>query len=229
MKYVRAADNLFFVVDGHVAGHVVIDYLNARIKPYQVKLECEWGPKSDLGSAVQFFDFEVVKTSEFVRSGILLFRPTLRDNGPVLSYPSAHTPGIHLSWPVAFCNRLYKRSSTIEAYVVAKQMFLQRLRLAGVPNFITKYVDMSCRYFLPYHHPLCTQAKRSRFDNTLFLVMPFHPLWRLTKMSSALREFLRDDDVQSLLKGIFRNPASFNCQVSWKIPIRPIGQSFIEW
>ena len=131
--YIRAIDNILFITRQDIDGNQLVAKLNEVIKPYSVKLECQWGscPRESAGQTVDFYDFGIVKSPEFVARGILTYVPILRDNGPLLSFASAHQTRLHITWPVGFVKRLHRRASSIVDFRAARDQFVTRLQLSG--------------------------------------------------------------------------------------------------
>ena len=214
--YQRAIDNMLFVTDEFWDHVELTKMLNDQISPYSVKIE----ESSD--SEVSFFDFKLVLPEGPTRR--IGFKPTLRDNGPVLSIFSQHQSSIHLSWPIAYVRRLYKLSSSIAHFRVAREEFLSRLRQQAVPDVILTHILNCSNYFTMSS---CT-IPRTKITNGLFVVMPFHPVW-LKCISRAVHSFHARQETKDLLNDSFNDIVDFKIAVSWKQQCVPLRTSLVQW
>ena len=219
--YQRAIDNMLFITDSHCNHEQLHHDINAAISPYTCKIE-ESGEHS-----VDFFDFVVLKSpSDPLRK--LAFRPTLRNKGPVLSFFSAHQTSLHLSWPIAYIRRLYKRSSSLEFFRVAKNQFIQRLRDQCVPELIIQNCIDNTDYFIPYQRNSGSTPGFFRDPSRTFLVLPYHPFW-CGKLDRTVQEFVTQPHYVDLLRDAWSKKADFPVTVSWKQQRVPLGISLVKW
>ena len=217
LLYIRYIDNLLCVVDGLCDTNQLVGEL-ASIGPYETKLE-------ETGESVEFLDFQVVKPRDFVTTGFLGYRPVLRDKGPILSFFSSHSNSVHMSWPIAYVVRLWKRSSHLEYFVAAKNKFLSVLRQHCFPDFLVAHYDNCTRFYLPYSYHV--KNYRYKDDSRLFIVLPFHKVWHASRLTSEVRacsELHRD-----LLQESFESFNPFRLEVSWKLGELPLGNTLIRW
>ena len=225
--YIRAIDNMLFVTEATVDGSDLVASHNKELKPYSVKLEAEWGVHAVVGCECEFFDFAIIKSDAFIQRGEISYRPVLRDKGPLLSFTSAHPTRLHISWPLGYVRRLYFRSSSIEYFRVARAHFVSRMIAHGIPNCIIDYVSDNSDYYMP--HYLSCNVRRPKLLHSRFLVIPFHPLWSHSKLSSAVSAFANESQHRRLLQEAFRVTEPFPLAVSWKLMSQPLGQSLVEW
>ena len=182
---------------------------------------------SSVGQRVEFFDFALLKSDFFIKHGILDYEPVLRDKGPLLSYVSCHPARLHFAWPIAYVQRLHRRSSRLDHFFRARAHFEARLRAHGVPECIIDYVIDNTDYYVP-HHKL-NNVKRPALQTSRFLVLPFHPLWSHAKLSAVAGSFSKDPDHCRLLQEAFRSHDPFLVAVSWKLMSAPLGSTLVEW
>ena len=179
------------------------------------------------GKTVDFFDFGIVKSPDFVSRGTLTYVPILRDNGPLLSFTSAHQTRLHIAWPVGYVKRLHRRASSIVGFRAARDQFVTRLQLSGAPQILIQYITDNTDYFRPYNQTC--NVKRHKVDTERFLVLPFHPLWQLARLPSIVASFSQEPQHRRLLQEAFASESPFPVTVSWKLQSVPLGASLVEW
>ena len=220
LLYVRYIDNLLFVIREDFDGTVeqrLMQRLSGGLAPYKVKLE----ESALCVDGVDFLDMHISACD-----GIAHYRPILRQKGPLLSPLSAHTVQTLASWPLAYVNRLYRRSSTIDVFFNARFEFLRRLRLAAYPADYLQYILDQTRFFVPYSI-YRNMSVRGRDYNSLWLVVPFHPL--LSSLPSVLSRVQKLEYVQRLLQEGYESIEVPRFRIAFSIRGTPFGNSLIRW
>ena len=125
-------DNLLFVLEGgdlNRIDHLIRD-LKHSIRPFI-------GTQEELNqNAVTFLDVDFVKDDLWRRSGLISYLPYIKPTSlrQVLSLSSTHSPSVHGSWMIAYMLRLRRHSNSLDRYLTAKNVVLDRLRKAGIDH-----------------------------------------------------------------------------------------------
>ena len=140
---------------------------------------------------------------------------------------SSHPTKLHMAWPLAYVARLHRRSSCIAAFRRARDLFISRLRAQGTPDCILNYVVDNTDYFMPFHNT--NNVKCAAVVGTSYLVLPFHPLWASSGLSSAVSRFSRNTDHRQLLQLAFGSLDPFLVRCSWKLSAPALGTTLVDW
>ena len=155
--------------------------------------------------------------------------PTLRNNGPLLMPSSAHDPHVHRSWPIAYCRRLYFRSSTLAAFYKAKAEFCQRLQASYICPSIISDIHNENMYVIPHHNTFRIPRTNWKPQNVFFCMLPRHPVYTDAGLGKIAREFFHRRDNQDLLKMIFGDHVHRSVMLSWKLTSLPFSNTLVVW
>jgi hypothetical protein len=220
LHYQRAIDNMLFVLDRHTSIPDFLVKLNVSIAPYSCKIE-------DSGNEVEFFDFQLFKGDRFQVEGRFDYRPVLRDKGLFLPPDSAHQARVHTSWPVAYVKRLHSRSSSLQEFFLARDVFLQRLTLQCFPPLINKYI-LECTDFHKSYMSHSSPAQKQQHNGTIaYCVLPYHPVWR--KLAGSVSRFCDDPFHHDMLAVSFNRRNVPKIAVSWKQTASPFAVGLVTW
>ena len=107
----------------------------------------------------------VFKGPRFRETGRLDIRPKQKETGRFLNLESSHpTPGIHISWPLAFCRRLWTRSASLCDYFAARDIFFRRLAASQFPKDVIGWIASHTIFIRPYIPSARTGAKSKAQD-----------------------------------------------------------------
>ena len=211
---------MLFVLDRHTSIPEFLVKLNVSIAPYSCKIE-------DSGNEVEFFDFQLFKGDRFQVEGRFDYRPVLRDKGLFLPPDSAHQARVHTSWPVAYVKRLRSRSSSLQEFFLARDVFLQRLTLQCFPPLINKYI-LECTDFHKSYMSHSSPAQKQQHNGTIaYCVLPYHPVWR--KLAGSVSRFCDDPFHHDMLAVSFNRRNVPKIAVSWKQTASPFAVGLVTW
>lgn len=195
----------------------------AKLGIYSTKLE----ETSDSG--IDFLDMRIFKGPDFASTGVLLYRPVIRDKGRILHRETGHHASVLLSWPVAFCTRLYERSSAISYFEEAKGLFIGKFRKCGYDGDFTRDFDLRTRFITPQSDPLRRPFRRISGGDILWLVLPFHPVWAKSGVHGCLPRFQNSLDNKDLLQASFESVAIPTLRIAWRLPTLPFASRMVIW
>ena len=194
--------------------------LNGDIAPYSLKLE-------EAGASVDFLDMRLAIDHK-PDAVTVIFRPVLRNNGPLLSVGSGHVPTVHVAWTIAYINRLHRRSTRIEDFAAAKRQFLQRLHDDFFPQQIIQFINDNTDYFMSYQYLQRKHIKQR--SQTLHIVIPYHPLWRSARLASRASNFFSSSNSTDLLNAAFEGyPIPSGVNIAWSLDSLPLGSTLLAW
>lgn len=166
--YLRYRDDLFVVYSRGGPGRSAVDFI-IKIKSkasgtYLVKCE-------EIAPAVPFLDLFVYKSDTFLSTGKLSYRPYIKctEQKVPLSHLSFHSPHVHCAWPVAEAARLYRRSSTWSAFILARECFILKLHAI----FMHPVVIQRVKEWAPR-----VAKSQVRPKNQTWIVLPYSPVIR---------------------------------------------------
>ena len=143
-----------------------------------------------------------------------------------LNIESCHPASLHAAWPVAYLNRLWVRSSSLEIFRVAKDEFIANLRRYQTPEDVLGWIDnMTCftRPFSAVH-----KVGRNKVADVIWQPMKFNPL-SSTVLSSTMRKFLTSHRSITMLQNAFERPCKIDVRFAWQLPGSCFGSSLIAW
>ena len=173
LGYLRYRDDILVatVASFRDAALEFIEELVERASPvYQVSMEEE---RID---SIEFLDLSIFRQGQYLKWKP--YRKPTSQKRP-LSCSSAHSPGVHLSWPRGEVLRLARRSSSHIYFLRERTLFRQFL----LDNHIIPMIYDSISDFDPWLFP----HRQVEKCNGPFLVLPYHPL-AYRHLSKALGE-----------------------------------------
>ena len=217
--FLRYIDNLLFFVVGNP--QPLINKLKS-FGCYKTKLE------EVSQDGVDFLDLRLFKGPGFELSGRFDYKPILRNKGRMLSPFSDHPLEVLQSWPRAYMQRLYERSSRIAYFLEARQHFINKLISCGFSREYTNWLCMHCNYIRP-HDSSSRRPFVATKTNVVWLVLPFHPVFGKAGLKAHIRQFCEQILYKDLLHDAFESVDIPQIRVAWKLHSMPFGSSLIEW
>ena len=208
--YVRYKDDIFIVLGAcPVDAYEYAINLSNSSRSYTVELE------EMSMTPVRMLDMEFFKGPGWRASGVLDSRVVFKASslGVPLATHSGHTVGCHW-WPVSECRRLGNLCSSLPLFVGSRDLLERRLVQFNAPKFL---VDLVRRSF-PGLRSL-DSGGRTLEDRkaTLWLCLPFHPVWQRAGLTSAVEQFFNGPLSRRLLQDAFnaRELPWASLRVSW--------------
>jgi hypothetical protein len=122
-----------------------------------------------------------------------------------------------VGWQFSMLRRYYDLSSTREAFLSAREKMITRFREHFVPTFLIN----ALLNFDPKSKP-CVRRDTTSDMRKLWLVFPFHPVWKAARIQAAVNEFTRSEESRNLLQPLSLELASIG--VAWRNQLRPIAE-----
>jgi hypothetical protein len=128
--------------------------------------------------------------------------------GAPLEYSSAHPPGVCLAWPEAVIREYSSITIRQKEADAAKDVFIRRMVEYFTPKWFTDHLETI---------PAWKKRKkggdeRGSTGSTLWLVLPWHPVWRFSKFSAVVKKFVTKPDSIIMLHGIISEP---DVRIAW--------------
>jgi hypothetical protein len=169
-------------------------------------------------SSLPFLDVSLHVHSDSAKSW-LSFSPYIKPTAVhvPLSTASAHSMEALVGWQFSMLRRYYDLSSTREAFLSAREKMITRFREHFVPTFLIN----ALLNFDPKSKP-CVRRDTPSDMHKLWLVFPFHPVWKAARIQAAVNEFTRSEESRNLLQPLSVELASIG--VAWRNQLRPIAE-----
>jgi hypothetical protein len=140
----------------------------------------------------------------------------------MLAVSSSHPMSIHRNWPIAFVTRLWRRSSSLMHFGIAKCAFLERLREQGYPAHLRARIELVTDFFTSFHALPCKPSIAAcDAQPCLWTALDFHPIQSVLAMVNT-RPLFTD-----LLGAVLRVVPKI-C-LAWRLPRKPLGNSLVAW
>ena len=180
-------------------------------------------------AGVGLLDVRFFKGPDFASTGTFDYRPVLRNKGRMLSPWFTHPPEVLHSWPVAYMRRLYERSSRISLFNIAKAAFISKLKACGYSSRYVEYISTHTHFVRPRWSAVRRSFRESKPSNSLWLVVPYHPLWVSNGLKGHVARHCNSALHRDLMMEAFESVEIPQIRVAWKLTTMPFGGSLIEW
>ena len=222
LLYRRYADNCFFILDAESRVAPIIEMLRS-VPPYELTLE------DATNKSTRFLDVDLSLTScgDFLK---LDFAPVVKPLGILLHPASGHLLSTHGAWPLAYIRSLAIRSSCDRTFRCATKQFFDKLRRSGWCDDLISAVNDRCHYSISEFHAVIFDRSTipQPSADTVRIVVPFHPVWKLRRVVDAALNKLRDSEAhRQLLLDVFNVVPRLT--VSWKLSSKPFLQTWVSW
>ena len=226
------ADNLFFIAPKSSIPHIL--NVLSNIAPYSGKVE-------SIGRQCEIFDINMFVGRRCHTTGRLDFEPVVRIKGPPLSVVSSHPAALHVSWPIAFLNRLWLRSSSVEIFRKARDAFLDRLTAHYWPEFLLAHFRESSNFTRPCQASDLQARSRivSHSQSQMWHSFPYHPVLAAGGFTAAFNAYVANVDNRQLLCGALRTESLPALRAGWRITaprhwskikgVSIVSRAFLGW
>ena len=177
-------------------------------------------------AAASVFSMSVIEVS---RSGLdmlalfiyrdgqtLLSRPRdRRYQGPPLSTQSEHPPFVHKGWPISVLKTQRNLCSVEKDFRAVKQLFLSRFERYSAPDWLLN--KLANVQFAGVQKP---QLQNFGRNDSRWLVISWHPVWKLCNFGRVLLRISQNPVWKSLLACAWELPVEMNIRVAYRNSLR---------
>lgn len=219
--YLRYIDNLLFFVSKHKTEELLTVLTSAAFSPYKGKIE-----ERSL-SAVTFLDFRIYKGPHVASRGMFAYEPVLKSSVRFQNVDSDHSVGTLLSWPCAYIHRLWRRSSSLPVFRLAKLQFLANLRRSQFSESLVQFFDEKTNFVTP--HSAVPRQHIGRRLASVWCPFNYHPAWSNGVIQMTLAKFVRGSEHLHLCKALLPSLQDVPLRIAWRIRHKGFFQSLVAW
>jgi hypothetical protein len=146
----------------------------------------------------------------------------------MLSPFSSHPREQLHSWPRGYLLRLWERSSRVDIFNTARDIFINKLKECGHDREYIEYITSHAQFLRPHWSSSIVPFVRFRAD-ILWFVLPYHPLWVHAGLKQRLTQIIESTYLHELLCEAFETVTPPQIRISWSIKNMPFGSSLLEW
>ena len=122
---------------------------------------------------------------------------------------------------IAYMLRLRRHSNSLDRYLTAKNVVLDRLRKAGIDHAFVSRVDEATIFTFSANLPACLMPSVNRnIAKSVWLTLPYHPVYN-NAVNAVLRDFCNHQTMFIIQRDICESLASV--RASWKLNMPALG------